>query len=278
MAVSDSDLIRAFHQRRDALGITARTRPEPLMGSVYTALREAESGRPGQHTVQVTHSPIEALLEDALVKYLHPATRKTTQRPVSTPFGRFRPDFYLVAPNTRRVLVIECDGRDFHDPLRDHWRDAAMLGTGAVHDLLRIEGKDLKRRPHDVLHLVARLFPSLFRGSARIVLERLATNVARDFVFAPGGAATLYYAPPLTVFPHVGDEPVDDPVDEVSPAVHRESGLAAGEHDDFLNFDLRGTSRYASEEWRFRYRALCSRPDLTLDQLVERERRSGSIG
>lgn len=278
MALTDSDLIRRFHQRRDALGINQRTGLTPLAAGLNAVLSRAEMGRPGQHAVQVTHSPIEALLEDLLVKYLAPATRKTAQRTVTTPFGRFRPDFTLVDPVTRRVLVIECDGREYHDRVRDAWRDAAMLGCGAVHDLLRIEGKDLKRRPHDVLYLLARLFPTLFLPRALLVLEREASPEARAFRFAVDGSATLYFPPPSRRFTTEADEPIDDPVDDTPIGVHREGALPEGEFDDFLNFDLRGTARYASRAWRFRYEALRARTDLTLDQLAERERRTGSIG
>ncbi len=264
------ELQRRYQTTRAALGLPTR-QPERI-GHLLPAW-----GPRGQHAVQRTDSPIEALLEDLLVKYLAPATRKTAQRTVATPFGRFRPDFFLVDAVTRRVLVIECDGRAYHDPVRDQWRDAAMLGCGVVHDLLRIEGKDLKRRPHDVLHLLARLMPTLFAPRALLVLERAATPEARAFRLAVGGTATLYYPPPARVFTTEGDEPIDDPVHDITPCVHTESGLPPGEFDDFLNFDLRGTSRYANHEWRFRYRVLCKRPDLTLDQLAERERQTGRI-
>lgn len=278
MAVTDADLIRRFHQRRDELGINRRSGLTRLADSVWAALSSAEAGGRGQHAVQVTHSPIEVILEDLLVQYLAPATRKTAQRTVSTPFGRYRPDFFLVDPVTRRVLVLECDGREYHDRVRDAWRDAAMLGCGAVHDLLRIEGKDLKRRPHDVLHLLARLFPTLFLPRALLVLDREATAEARAFRFAVDGSATLYFPPPSRRFTTEADEPIDDSVDDTPVGVHWEGALPEGEFDDFLNFDLRGTSRYASRAWRFRYEALRARTDLTLDQLAERERRTGSIG
>lgn len=264
-------LQQRYLAKRAALGLPAR-RPERI-GSLLPTM-----GPPGQHAVQVTHSPIEAILEDLLVKYLAPATRQTAQRTVSTPFGQYRPDFFLVDPVTRRVLVLECDGREYHDRVRDAWRDAAMLGCGAVHDLLRIEGKDLKRRPHDVLHLLARLFPTLFLPRALLVLEREATAEARAFRFAVDGSATLYFPPPSRRFTTEADEPIDDPVDDTPVGVHWEGALPEGEFDDFLNFDLRGTSRYASRAWRFRYEALRARTDLTLDQLAERERRTGLIG
>ncbi len=270
--------MRRFHERRDELGINQRTGLAHVSQLVRPVIDGQQAGLWGQHAVQVTHSPIEALLEDLFVKYLDPATRKTTQRTVSTPFGRFRPDFYLVSPCTGRVLVIECDGREFHDPLRDRWRDAAMLGCGVVHDLLRVEGKDLKRRPHDVLYLLWRLFPELFLKRARSVLEKLVSPEAQVFSFSMHGAATIYYRPPTTAFAYDGDEPVDDPMDDVPFGVHRESDFPPGEYDDFLNFDLRGNSPYASKRWRFRYRALLERRDLTLAQLVERERRTGFMG
>jgi len=278
MAVSDEDLMQRYRERRRELGIDVRTGLVRITNAVMAAIERAERRRPGEHVVQRTYSPIEAVLEDLLAKYLTPATRKTAQRPVSTPFGRFRPDFYLVAPETGRVLVIECDGREYHDRLRDKWRDAAMLGCGVVHDLLRIEGKDLRRRPHDVLFLLSRLFPTLFLPRAPVVFAREASPEAHAFRFSPDGAATLYYPPPARALVSAWDDPVDDPVDDLPFTVHSEDRRAPGLYDDFLNFDLRGTSRYASEGWRFRYRALCDRSDLTLDQLVERERRTGEIG
>lgn len=244
-------------------------------------------GRIGCHVPQKTHSHIEEICDAHLVKYLRRETRRTNQRPIRTAFGHFRADVALTCPLTGRVLVIECDGADYHDYCSDAWRDAAMLGSGFVDDVLRIEGKDLVYRSHDVFLLLMRLFPTLFEDRARQVVEREASEVARAFRFADGAPIHLRYPPDPVVLQRDSrntleqqrDEPDDAPVDDPLDDVPRRRHAATDHHyEDFMFLQLRGTSRYAETDWELRLQALRARRDLSIRELVERERKTGLIG
>src|SRR5437868_6129943 len=71
-------------------------------------------------------SPIEREFGLALQKYISPGVELLQQLDLPTPWANFRADFALRLGD--RVVVLECDGAEFHDPSRDEWRDAAILG------------------------------------------------------------------------------------------------------------------------------------------------------
>jgi hypothetical protein len=65
-------------------------------------------------------------------------------------FARFRVDFALVGrhgPHTK-IVAIECDGEDFHDPMRDKARDAYLKSWGI--DTIRANGASISRDPSDL--------------------------------------------------------------------------------------------------------------------------------
>lgn len=68
--------------------------------------------------------------------------------------GRYRVDFLVVVidPTTRtsRTFAIECDGKGFHDPIRDHDRDADLLYRG-LNRIIRISGSKIYADLNDVL-------------------------------------------------------------------------------------------------------------------------------
>lgn len=75
-------------------------------------------------------SPIEDIFAWHITKYLDPSVNFYAQYPVKTICGKFRLDF-LVDFRGRRI-AFECDGKNFHEPGRDLWRDAMILGTEQV--------------------------------------------------------------------------------------------------------------------------------------------------
>jgi very-short-patch-repair endonuclease len=58
------------------------------------------------------------------------------------PIGRYRVDFALAASRGGliRFVVVECDGKEFHDPARDAQRDAEIRKNKRVLDIVRIDG------------------------------------------------------------------------------------------------------------------------------------------
>lgn len=78
------------------------------------------------------------------------------------PIGRYRADFAL-AGNLRggpiRFVVIECDGREFHDGVanvvRDVNRDVAILANNRVLDVVRIDGSQIMHSPRRAAEMAA---------------------------------------------------------------------------------------------------------------------------
>lgn len=70
------------------------------------------------------------------------------------PFGRFRLDFAILCRGLGkpRILAVECDGRDFHDPESDRLRDKQLEAFGI--DVFRAPGSSIHNAVHDVADLV----------------------------------------------------------------------------------------------------------------------------
>lgn len=62
-------------------------------------------------------------------------------------------DFVLTCSRGRRI-AIEVDGRDFHDPERDRWRTALVLGANEVDAIYRVPATSIR---HDLAAVVAEL-------------------------------------------------------------------------------------------------------------------------
>ncbi len=71
-------------------------------------------------------------------KYLSKDTTVLKQVPISTIGGNFVLDFVLVNLSLNNKIVVECDGKEFHDANRDKWRDATLLGSGYAEVIYRI--------------------------------------------------------------------------------------------------------------------------------------------
>lgn len=125
--------------------------------------------------------PYERPLEDEfawhLVKYLSPASALEYQSEVETPGGKFWIDF-VVDFGSRRI-GLECgDLSDLDDSDETGLRDALIIGTGGVHVLYRLRGKDVLHRLHDCLLVIARWEPELFSTRGHVNLNTLATPEA----------------------------------------------------------------------------------------------------
>ena len=77
-------------------------------------------------------------------------------------FANARFDFALFVRDigVRRIIAVECDGRDFHDVRKDMARDAYFSGRGI--QTVRLTGSDLTKNParcaHDVFAAVAETY------------------------------------------------------------------------------------------------------------------------
>jgi len=128
------------------------------------------------------NSNFESVIEEEfswhLNKYIKLPQKLTSQYPVSTICGEFRPDF-IYQYETGRKVIFECDGKEFHDASRDEWRDAMILGDGFANRIFRIRGSDIKYHIADVLYLISKIEPSMFTQRGHINLNKLASHEAK---------------------------------------------------------------------------------------------------
>jgi hypothetical protein len=149
-------------------------------------LRASASGEEAAHPLVEPSlfydPPYERPLEDEfawhLVKYLNPITGLRYQQKVETPCGNFWIDF--VVEHGGRRIGFECGDVEAGDETEEGaFREALLLGTGAVDVLYHFRGEDLIYRLHDCLLVAARWDPALFSERGRINLDTLASPEAR---------------------------------------------------------------------------------------------------
>jgi hypothetical protein len=113
--------------------------------------------------------PLEACdsaIEDAFFwefrKVAHDDIRMRRQEECHTDRGTYRLDFLFYSQINGDKVAVECDGKNFHSVTRDSQRDAAIIRSGVVDKIVRIAGKDIWWRLHDVLQMIAAREPWLF--------------------------------------------------------------------------------------------------------------------
>lgn len=119
-------------------------------------------------------SPIEGLFYREIQKWLPYGANITRQVECQTPFVTFYLDF-LVEFKGRRV-GFECDGKEFHEELRDSVRDRAIIAAGHADRIYRIRGRDIVFHLHDALDLIRIREATLFSERGHKNIETLATR------------------------------------------------------------------------------------------------------
>jgi hypothetical protein len=122
-------------------------------------------------------SPLERLFAYHATKYLNPSVRLGAQITIQTVCGEYRHDFLL--QHGQLNVAIETDGKAYHDPIRDLWRDSLILGTGTIDAIVRFSGTDLHRAPYDCLKMLAFWYPSLFSDRGHTNLDQLSARSTR---------------------------------------------------------------------------------------------------
>lgn len=157
--------------------------------------------------------PYERPLEDEfawhLIKYLRPITGLRYQVKVETPCANAWVDFIVergaiqeficskchrISPSdhcptchcnavrrTRKLIVgFEIGSlEDESDAEQERYRDALVIGSGALDVLYRFRAADLLYRPHDALYITSLWDPHLFKEAGKISLKTLASDEAR---------------------------------------------------------------------------------------------------
>ncbi|MFZ1389844.1 MAG: hypothetical protein WBP46_18985 [Thiolinea sp.] len=124
-------------------------------------------------------SPIEDIFARHYVNYASETIAFTPQASINTLCGVFILDFLLEDGSGYRV-GIECDGKEFHDAARDEWRDAMILGEHHVDVIYRVRGSDIVYYMEDVLYILSKFEPSLFKHRATNNLSVLASYEAQQ--------------------------------------------------------------------------------------------------
>lgn len=122
-------------------------------------------------------SSLEELFAINVIKYLDDSVVFQKQVLVETICGQFRIDF--VIDTGLKKVAIECDGKEFHDKSRDEWRDAMILGAGAVDVVYHLRGADLTYHLEDCLYIISKWESDIFSKRGIVNLEILATKEAR---------------------------------------------------------------------------------------------------
>lgn len=123
-------------------------------------------------------SPIEDIFAWHITKYLNPEVKFYAQYPVKTICGSFRIDFVAVYDGVR--IAFECDGKNFHDPERDLWRDAMILGDDHVDVIFRLRGRDIYTYPADLIYTISRWHSRIFSLRGQANLLRLALESTQN--------------------------------------------------------------------------------------------------
>lgn len=107
----------------------------------------SEKGYNANHDYEYekVESVIELRFLNHLEKYLSDQTEIIVQLPLDTISGIFKADITLKKDN--RIIIIECDGEEFHteeiDRWYDEWRDALILFNKKAETIYRIKGIDI---------------------------------------------------------------------------------------------------------------------------------------
>lgn len=88
-------------------------------------------------------------------KVCHPDVTIVPQRECRIGHKVFYLDFVLSNEKKKKSLGIECDGKEFHQVTTDSIRDTAILQSGAVQEIVRIPGRDIWFRVHDVFQMIS---------------------------------------------------------------------------------------------------------------------------
>lgn len=141
-------------------------------------------------------SPIEYAFAESCFKFLSSTTYVRKQAEVTTGHGNFRMDFLMLVND--RKIVVECDGKDFHEGLRDEQRDAILLGEGICDTIYHFRGCDLVYYPYDCIWLMSVLDGDLFSQRGHLQLDKvrcLALDVSKKDIETKE-SFTFYIDPP----------------------------------------------------------------------------------
>ncbi len=139
--------------------------------------------------LKLFESPIETAFFDAIWPVIDFDVWLYPQVTLKTPVGEFRVD--LVAKIRNCCVVFECDGRQWHDRLRDEFRDAAILNHCDISAIYRLRGTDIHRDVETCLSILATWEEDLFFSPT---WEWRAGRAVKPYPFLRGNDAMQVYS------------------------------------------------------------------------------------
>lgn len=126
----------------------------------------------------ITESPIERDFAYMLCKILEPGIIFESQVDFSTKLGSFRGDFVIQNPN--RKVLIELDGKEYHQDSKDNWRDSFILGEKNVDLIIRFKGKDIVYNLIECCYILTQQLPDFFseRSKANFINQLEPKNIS----------------------------------------------------------------------------------------------------
>lgn len=133
---------------------------------------------------ETSESPLEQIFQMILEKYLHPCAKLIPQAPLDTRRGRYRADFLLITGTGVR-LVLECDGQDYHDEIRDGFRDAFTLASKCADYVYRFPGYVIHKK---IWHALFSLFlqqPGVFSAHGEHEIRKRCSHLIDSRALVP---------------------------------------------------------------------------------------------
>lgn len=143
-----------------------------------------------------------------LAKCLLPDVQFIPRLRVTTLLGEYSLDLHLRLRGFGVGLICDRSDGDLAYGYDQLWRDAALIGTGAVQVIYRLRHCDIEARLSDILYIVARSDSALFSERGQINLARLASDQARSTRLRQEYVEIRYPA-------DLDDDPSGDPEDTV---------------------------------------------------------------
>jgi len=126
------------------------------------------------HDFSKCDSPIEDIFYAEVQKLIVPDAVIFRQPECITRNGTFYLDF-LIQVGKRRV-GFECDGKDFHDNVRDSSRDKAIIESGYANRIYRLRGRDIVFHFYDAMDLIRVRDRSLFSERGHHIIKSLSSR------------------------------------------------------------------------------------------------------
>lgn len=107
-------------------------------------------------------SPIERRFLSAVQPELAGSVEAVCQKVFRCVGNHCRVDFFFGAGD--RQIVVECDGREFHDYRRDQKRDVEILTGTTVTDIVRFRGADINAHLETCISVLRAFYPEMFEA------------------------------------------------------------------------------------------------------------------